>query len=61
MATRKPGSTKVQVMKKGPNKGDTHRMKIARGGHPFPVAVLKDKGNNSTLKNNSGVKFRKKK
>ncbi len=53
------GKTRTKVITRGPNKGDTVVFKGSPSGKPFPVRVLKDKGNNSTLKNNSGVKFGK--
>ena len=57
----KPGSTFTKMITRGPNKGDRVTFKVAPGGNPYPIRVLKDKGNNSTLKNNPGVKFGKKK
>ncbi len=55
-----PGTKFTKIMTKGPNKGDTHRLQVVSGGgNFFPIAVLKDKGNNSSLKNNPGVKFPK--
>lgn len=58
---RKVGSKFTKTISRGPNKGDRVQFKVASGGKPFPVRVLKDKGSNSTLKNNAGVKFGKKK
>jgi len=46
----KPGSTKTKIITRGPNKGDKVKFKGAKGGKPFPVAVINDKGNDSTLK-----------
>lgn len=56
---RRPGSTFTKRVTRGPNKGDLTRFKVARGGKPFPVAVLQDRGRNSTLRDNSGVRFPK--
>jgi len=61
MANKKPGSTFTKVIERGPNKGDTVQFKVGPSGKPFPQKVVKDKGNNSTLKDNSGVTFSKKK
>ena len=47
---KKPGSTFTKTVTRGPNKGDRVSFKVAKGGKPFPTRVLKDKGNNSTLK-----------
>jgi hypothetical protein len=58
---KKPGSTFTKKIVRGPNKGDTVAFKVARGGKPFPTRVVKDVKNSSTLKNNPGVKFGKKK
>lgn len=58
---KKPGSTFTKVITRGPNKGDKVSFKVAKGGKPFPTRVLVDKGKNSTLRDNSGVKFGKKK
>jgi len=55
----KPGSTFTKKVTRGPNKGDTTRFKVAPGGKPYPIAVLKDVGKPSTLRNNPGVKFGK--
>lgn len=56
---RKVGSTFTKIIEQGPNKGDRVQFKVAPSGKPFPIRVLHDKGNNSTLKDNSGVKFGK--
>lgn len=48
-----PGTTFTKRIVKGPNKGDTVRFKIAKGGKPFPTAVVKDRGNPSTLRDNN--------
>lgn len=56
---RKPGSTFTRVVTRGPNKGDKVKFKVAPGGKAYPVSVLLDKGNNSTLKGT--VRFGKKK
>jgi len=58
--TFKPKSTFTKKITRGPNKGDRVAFKVASGGKPFPTRVLNDKGSNSTLKNNPGVKFGKK-
>lgn len=55
------GKTKTKTITRGPNKGDRVIFKGSPSGKPYPVRVLKDKGNNSTLKDNPGVKFGKKK
>ncbi|KKM78993.1 hypothetical protein LCGC14_1354320 [marine sediment metagenome] len=57
----KPGKIFTKTIRQGPNKGDRVKFKVAPGGHPFPVRVLHDKGKNSTLRNNKGVKFGKRK
>ncbi len=57
----KPGTRFTKTIGQGPNKGDKVSFKVAPGGKPFPTRVLKDVGNNSTLKDNPGVKFGKKK
>lgn len=49
---------------KGPNKGDTIVAQAATqadmdAGNWYPVRVLKDVGNQSTLRDNSGVAFGK--
>jgi hypothetical protein len=59
--TRKPGSTFTKTITRGPNKGDRVTFGVGPSGKPYPKRVLKDKGNNSTLKNNPGVRFEKKK
>lgn len=59
--TRKPGSTFTKVLERGPNKGDTVQFKVGPSGKPYPQRVVSDKGNDSTLKDNSGVAFGKKK
>lgn len=53
----KPGSSFTKTISRGPNKGDRVRFKVGPSGKPYPVRVLNDKGGNSTLKNNSGVRF----
>ena len=57
----KPGSTFVKTIERGPNKGDRVRFRVAPGGNPYPIQVLRDVGNDSTLRNNSGVIFGKRK
>ena len=56
---RKVGSTFTKTITRGANKGDKVKFKVAPSGKPFPSRVLKDKGNNSTLK--GSVPFGKKK
>ena len=51
----RPGPTKK--ITRGPNKGDTVRFKIAKAGNPYPVAVIKDVGKPSNLRDNPGVKM----
>lgn len=58
---RKAGSTFTVTISRGPNKGDRVQKRVAPGGKEYPIRVLHDKGNNSTLKNNPGVRFGKKK
>lgn len=53
--------TFTKTITRGPNKGDRVVFKTAPGGKPYPIRVLRDKGNNSTLRDNPGVKFGKKK
>lgn len=45
-----PGETRTRTITQGPNKGDKVKFRGAKGGKPYPVAVIRDKGNNSTLK-----------
>lgn len=45
---KKKGFTK-KITQRG-NKGDTVEFKIAPGGKPYPVRVVKDVGNDSSLK-----------
>jgi len=47
---RKVGSTFTKTISRGANKGDRVRFKVAPSGKPYPTRVLRDKGNNSTLK-----------
>lgn len=55
--SRRPtGSTFTKTIEVGPNKGDLVKFKVSPSGKPFPVQVLKDKGGNSTLRDN-GIKF----
>lgn len=56
-----PGTEFVKVIERGPNKGDRVRFRVAPGGKPYPIAVLRDKGGDSTLKDNAGVRFGKEK
>lgn len=55
------GKTRTKTITRGPNKGDKVVFKGSPSGKPFPTRVVSDKGGNSTLKNNAGVKFGKKK
>lgn len=57
----KDGETRTKIITRGPNKGDKVVFKGSPSGKPFPTRVIKDVGKNSTLKNNAGVKFGKKK
>ena len=57
----KPGSTFTKTVTRGPNKGDRVRFKVGPSGKPYPTRVVKDTGSASTLKDNSGVKFGKRK
>lgn len=52
---------RTKKITRGPNKGDTVKFKGSPSGKPYPVRVLKDVGSRSTLRNNPGVKFGKKK
>ena len=54
------GRTFTKTITRGPNKGDRVQFRVAPGGHPYPIRVLRDKGGDSTLKDN-GVPFGKKK
>lgn len=56
-----PGTTFTKNITRGPNKGDNVTFKVAPGGNPYPTRVNKDVGKPSTLRNNPGVKFGKKK
>jgi len=56
---RKPGSTFTKTISRGPNKGDRVRFKVGPSGKPYPTRVLNDRGGDSTLKDNAGVKFGK--
>lgn len=58
---RKTGATFTKTIQQGPNKGDIVKFQVSPSGKPFPIEVISDKGNNSTLKNNPGVKTSKKK
>jgi len=61
MKMKKPGSTFTKTISRGPNKGDRVQFKVGPSGKPYPRRVLNDKGGNSTLRDNAGVKFGKKK
>lgn len=52
-----PGRTFTKTITRGPNKGDRVVFKVAPGGHPYPIRVLRDVGAPSTLRGNPGVKF----
>lgn len=54
------GKTRTKTISRGPNKGDKVVFKGSPSGKPFPTRVLHDKGGDSTLKDNPGVKFGKK-
>jgi len=54
---KKPGSTFTKKLTQGPNKGDTVTFRVARGGKPYPVRVVKDIGS----KNKSRVAKRQRK
>ncbi len=56
----KPGSTFTKTITRGPNKGDRVQFRIAAGGKPFPIRVLRDKDGDSTLRDND-IPFGKKK
>jgi len=53
--------TFVKTITRGPNKGDRVQFKVGPSGKPYPSRVLKDTGKKSTLRDNSGVSFKKKK
>lgn len=54
------GRMRTKKISRGPNKGDIVKFKGSPSGKPYPVRVIRDVGNNSTLRNNAGVKFGKK-
>ena len=54
-----PGKVFTKTIMRGPNKGDRVQFKVAKGGNPYPIRVLRDKGGDSTLKGD--VPFGKKK
>ena len=54
------GRTFTKKITRGPNKGDTVTFKVAPSRKPYPVKVVQDVGNPSTLRDNPGVKFSKK-
>lgn len=56
-----PGKEFTKTIERGKNKGDRVRFRVGPSGKPFPVQVLLDLGGNSTLRNNSGVVFGKRK
>ena len=43
------GSTFIKTVTRGKNKGDVVKFRVAPSGKPYPIEVLKTKGN-STLK-----------
>jgi hypothetical protein len=56
--------TQRRKITRGPNKGDTIIAKAKsaaamKAGNWWPTRVIKDRGGNSTLRDNSGVKFGK--
>ena len=57
----KPGTTVTRKIKQGPNKGDTVTFGFGPSRKPYPKRVVKDVGKPSTLRDNPGVKFGKKK
>jgi len=57
---RKTGSTFTKTIQQGPNKGDKVSFKVSPSGKPFPTRVIRDKGNNSTLKGSVPVGKKKK-
>ena len=57
----KPGKVFTKTITRGPNKGDRVSFKVGPSGKPYPRRVLNDKGSNSTLRDNPGVKFGKRK
>lgn len=58
---RKTGATFTKTITQGPNKGDRVVFKVSPSGKPFPTRVLRDKGNNSTLKGDVPIGRKKKK
>jgi len=60
-SSKKAGSTFTKTISQGPNKGDRVQFRVAPSKKPYPIRVLHDKGGNSTLKDNAGVKFGKRK
>ena len=58
---RKVGSTFTRKVSRGPNKGDTVRFRVAPSGKAYPTRVLKDRGNNSTLKGQVRIGKKRKK
>ena len=61
MARKANRPTFTKKIERGPNKGDTVTFKKGPSGKPYPVRVVKDVGSSSTLRDNSGVAFGKKK
>jgi len=56
----KKGRTKTKKITRGTNKGDTVVFRGSPSGKPYPIRVIKDVGKPSTLRDNPGVKFGKK-
>ncbi len=42
------GSGFTKKVTRGPNKGDTVRFKVAKGGKPYPTKIVKDVGKRNT-------------
>ncbi len=57
----KPGSTVTRKVRRGTNKGDTVTFGFGPSGKPFPKRVVRDVGPRSTLRDNPGVKFGRRK
>lgn len=45
----RPGTTRTVKITRGPNKGDTHLMRVGPSGKPYPVRIVKDVGRKSTF------------
>lgn len=57
MAKKSSRKTFTKKITRGPNKGDTTKFRVAPGGKPYPIKIVKDVGKPSTLRDNSGVDF----